>query len=140
MVGNAGKAVMPALCGTTTAGWPQRDLGAFLPHWHHSGLPGVSSRCHAPLPWGSAAPSAPARVCCGSPPSRGHYLCCFAEHFTLLFPCKPPLSFSLFFLSGLRGHSSPSDFVVSWGLLVFWKPDRCISGCSVGTRALFNLN
>lgn len=73
-------------------------------------------------------------------PPPGPLFMLFCWHFTLLFPCKLPLSFIFFFLSGLRGQSSPSDFVVSWGLLVFWKLDRCVSGCSVGTRTLFNLN
>lgn len=78
--------------------------------------------------WSGAFPSVPPLM-----------LLCWC--FTWLFPCKLSLFFiSFFFLSGLRGHSSPSDFAASWGLLAFWKPDLCVSGCSIGTRPLFSSN
>lgn len=97
---------------------------------------GVSSWCHASLRWRSSQDSCKAFL--WPFPLQGHRLCCLVAILLCSFPanCYSPL----FSSSWVVSVATPSDFVVSWGSLVLWKPDRHISGCSVGTRALFHLN
>lgn len=98
--------------------------------------PGVSHWCHASLRWRNSQDSCKALLWLLS--LQGHCLCCLVAILLCSFPanCYSPL----FSSSWVVSVATPSDFVVSWGSLVFWKPDHHISGCSVGTRTLFHLN
>lgn len=72
MVSNTGTAATLALPGTTGPGQARSDAGGICtpPALLGAASLGVSHWLHTPLPWGSAAPSTLARICCGSSPPR----------------------------------------------------------------------